>query len=320
MLRNRRCLLKKNLCSVGAFTLLEVIVCLGIIAVVFSMLLVGVMSVRETSRRNVCQNNLRQNVIGLLQFTDRDGRLPGMTSNGVFTPSQSEFAAGPFIAIAHQLSIPMRVERDEILFSDERIAEPIAPSVFTCPSNGDRKLGFRLNIGVRPIYKRGERLNSLYRQDSSNRLRLSGVIDGLSNTAALAERPMQTDSMVLQRAVANSNLFAPATESDIENGCDWSYAQGWLFVSVAGGGWSWWSYAYETTYTHTKRPNSARVDCMCSVTEDGPWDTVVHYNVGSRSYHAGGVNCAFLDGSVRFISNDIDLSIWNAFGTHDGRD
>jgi prepilin-type processing-associated H-X9-DG protein len=34
-------------------------------------------------------------------------------------------------------------------------------------------------------------------------------------------------------------------------------------------------------------------------------------NAGSRSRHAGGVNAAFLDGSVRFISNNIDPSLWH---------
>ena len=37
--------------------------------------------------------------------------------------------------------------------------------------------------------------------------------------------------------------------------------------------------------------------------------------VGSRSEHTGGVNIALADGSVRFVSNNIDLTTWRAMGT-----
>lgn len=32
---------------------------------------------------------------------------------------------------------------------------------------------------------------------------------------------------------------------------------------------------------------------------------------GSRSRHPGGVNCVFGDGSVRFIKNTVNATIWN---------
>ena len=37
--------------------------------------------------------------------------------------------------------------------------------------------------------------------------------------------------------------------------------------------------------------------------------------MAARSYHAGGVNCCFADGSVHFISNNIQLATWQALGT-----
>ena len=35
----------------------------------------------------------------------------------------------------------------------------------------------------------------------------------------------------------------------------------------------------------------------------------------ARSYHLGGVNDAFADGSVHFILDSISLTIWKALGT-----
>lgn len=38
----------------------------------------------------------------------------------------------------------------------------------------------------------------------------------------------------------------------------------------------------------------------------------------ARSYHAGGVNVGFCDGSVKFIKDSINLATWRALSTKDG--
>lgn len=43
----------------------------------------------------------------------------------------------------------------------------------------------------------------------------------------------------------------------------------------------------------------------------------VDYNA-ARSYHPGGVNVGFCDGSVRFVKNTINLVTWRAVSTKDG--
>ncbi|MBL4883164.1 MAG: DUF1559 domain-containing protein [Planctomycetaceae bacterium] len=40
--------------------------------------------------------------------------------------------------------------------------------------------------------------------------------------------------------------------------------------------------------------------------------------VTSRSYHTGIVNVCLLDGSVRSVSENIDITIWHAIGTRSG--
>ena len=42
--------------------------------------------------------------------------------------------------------------------------------------------------------------------------------------------------------------------------------------------------------------------------------------VTSRSYHPGGVNVLLGDGSVRFVSNAVNLNTWQAASTIDGND
>jgi prepilin-type processing-associated H-X9-DG protein len=36
------------------------------------------------------------------------------------------------------------------------------------------------------------------------------------------------------------------------------------------------------------------------------------------SYHTGGVNTLFMDGSVKFVANSIDRDTWRALGTRNG--
>ena len=38
----------------------------------------------------------------------------------------------------------------------------------------------------------------------------------------------------------------------------------------------------------------------------------------ARSYHPGGVNALFMDGSVHFITNSIPQMTWRALGTRNG--
>jgi prepilin-type N-terminal cleavage/methylation domain-containing protein/prepilin-type processing-associated H-X9-DG protein len=69
-------------------------------------------------------------------------------------------------------------------------------------------------------------------------------------------------------------------------------------------------------YSHTVPPNYFGYDC-------GTWTTggIYGYNsvhVAARSYHTGGVNVCFADGSVHFISNGINFPTWQALGTRAG--
>ena len=43
-----------------------------------------------------------------------------------------------------------------------------------------------------------------------------------------------------------------------------------------------------------------------------------HTMVGASSFHSGGVNVGFLDGSVKFIKNSINMGTWGALATKAG--
>lgn len=70
----------------SAFTIIELICLLGIIAVLIAMLLPAVQSVREAARKISCTSQLRQLGLGLLEFESAQGKFPPGTLGTSDTP------------------------------------------------------------------------------------------------------------------------------------------------------------------------------------------------------------------------------------------
>ncbi|OYW15970.1 MAG: hypothetical protein B7Z55_14435 [Planctomycetales bacterium 12-60-4] len=68
------------------------------------------------------------------------------------------------------------------------------------------------------------------------------------------------------------------------------------------------------TYSHWLKPNAPRCQAVGPI-PDAPF---LSSNFGAASAHDQGVNVAFLDGHVQFVSDHIDELTWRAAGTRDG--
>lgn len=148
------------------------------------------------------------------------------------------------------------------------------------------------------------------------------VIDGLSNTAAFSERvlgdlnsgvirpgdfrrtvpqnPSQTTATILASCTSTATTGRHNSDPGLGNGA-WTYG-----------------HHHRTIYNHLFTPNSPVFDCCTNVSfVDGNNEGAI---VTARSYHPGGVNLLMADGSVRFVSNTINLPVWRAVGTRAGSD
>jgi prepilin-type processing-associated H-X9-DG protein len=138
-----------------------------------------------------------------------------------------------------------------------------------------------------------------------------GIADGTSNTAAFSElKKGDYNNAVYNPAdwLNASSLGSPTTADQAYSLCqsintsDLSYQ--WL---SAGGEWLN-DNRTGTAYTHVGLPNSINCGFPANLT----------FDVNASSFHLGGVNVLLCDGSVRPVTNSIDLPTWRALGTRSG--
>jgi prepilin-type processing-associated H-X9-DG protein len=143
-------------------------------------------------------------------------------------------------------------------------------------------------------------------------VRFADVRDGQSTTAAFSEKVTGDFSNGI--STPKSDTFRPgtypATPDQAMYDCEAVDVndltkQGYSNVGAP------WALSYHSTsvYMHVAVPNGR--SCMY------PPGRIM---TTANSYHPGGVNVAFCDGAVRFISNSVDLKIWRALGSRAGKE
>ena len=79
---------------------------------------------------------------------------------------------------------------------------------------------------------------------------------------------------------------------------------------MRGSSWFWGGRAWNSVFNASLLPNDPLLDCGA------------HGRgfFAARSNHSAGVNAAFGDGSVRFITSSVNLATWQALATRAGND
>ncbi len=316
-------------------TFVELAVCIGLIAILVSLILIGVQHSRESSRRTDCMNRLRQLGIGIQSHINATGFLPDSeaekhTIRGLNW--EVDIYPGPIIKSLRYVSGYERAYENEIRTgADFDPAEEIfvrrkkPPSLLQCPSNGSEfGTSYRANIGPGEIaYSHSLKVLRDLGIDSPGpfamflKLHSSMVSRGLSQTAGFSE----TIPGVSRFKVFNIHFpwseFPPALpdrslrwdERCLQTSKVDSPAR---FLGMQGppcGG-----RIFETYYTHRKAPNSAFPLCYAYKQRLGiirSGDT----GITATSNHSGGVNLCYLDGSVHFFGSATDEKLWKEIST-----
>ena len=317
----------------SGFTLVEVLVSVGIIGLLLAITVPAVQFARSSSRRLHCVNGERQLLLAISNYHDSFGVFPPMgswpTTNGC-PPESVVTRLFPFLGLTSVCEIVgSGATRIPILEcpSDSDISliqNPLSYSFNASAGNGSGSnfhgpfSDFTGVVGARDITD-GLSMTACLSENivvraggseaeaSNNETRYgwSVVVPPLSSSAranlasdqSLAERAAQTD-LSIQDCMEGPRTFHPMSEP----------ALGQWVGQFGGGAW---------TYSHWYPPNSP----SCSVQGSGNDHTVfLLNNRRAASGHMGGVNVGFLDGHVQFYSNSVDRSAWRAVGTRDGNE
>jgi prepilin-type N-terminal cleavage/methylation domain-containing protein/prepilin-type processing-associated H-X9-DG protein len=317
-------------CRRAAFTLVELLVVISIIAVLMSLLLPAVQKVREAAARTKCQNNLKQIGLATLNYESACGKLPPACytpeDDPAFDVEVAELPAGQAARSVHTILLPY-IEQQNLynLFDNgdwwesnqnrQAVKYPVA--IYLCPStaSGDRTRSFTPSGGLFGFF--GTIVGYVTDYTPSMRIRdnLAGnptllraipsgyqgmlepniqttmlqVIDGTSNTVMFVESAGNPDEYLMGRPsgaqVAAPGLWADHRNPLVFDGCN-PNNPGAPPASISA---------------------TARTMAM-NCTNNGE----------IYSFHTGGANFAYGDGSVRFVPARVSIGIMAALITRNG--
>jgi prepilin-type N-terminal cleavage/methylation domain-containing protein len=324
-----------------AFTLVELLVVIAIIGMLVGLLLPAVQASREAARRMQCSNNLKQIGLATLNYESAHRRLPPGVALKIDSPNINNNLGwgvhGRILPFLEQQSLGNQINL--ITGWDfQMVIDNIVISTYQCPSDTNASrirdpgpsggsprprlapTSYGFNYGPWFIYNpvTGQRGDGVFYPNSF--LRLAQCTDGTSSTLLAADVKSWTG---YYRNGGPSSTNIPNTAAEV------------LAISAAGSfrdtGHTEWpdGRVHHTGFTATLTPNTSVLKVVSGITYDidyNSWQEGLNGRQGSptyaaitaRSFHAGVVNAASMDGSVRAFANSIDLATWRGLSTPGG--
>ncbi|RUL89111.1 DUF1559 domain-containing protein [Tautonia sociabilis] len=325
-------------CPVAArrgFTLIELLVVIAIIGVLIALLLPAVQSAREAARRAQCTNNLKQLALALQNYHDVNGSFPmgdAYQRRGNNPGGWVRQNFGPWVAMTQfyeQGNIFNSLNTDVMIYyAQNSTTNGFAVSILWCPSDSEvinqRYPGnpgdgwddspipmtyssYAGNSGVLYYHAaRGEVPQSLVGQNQ-------GVFMHVGRPPSMTGGSGACTTCASGKVVSISSI-RDGTSNTIIAG-DKAYGR----VAAELGdpyGPNWWTSGLigDTTYSALFPPNffksvAAGAALPCYFPEQ--CGDSRNFIQTANSFHPGGCNFAFCDGSVRFIKNTVNS--WNPF-------
>lgn len=346
------------------FTLIELLVVIAIIGVLVALLLPAVQQAREAARRTQCKNNFKQFGLALHNYHDAFNTFPGGT-NGSGCRSSSTCPTETTGRSRVSAFVPLLPYYDQAALYNKYSAQPTAPwsqqkptlqphpywntpiPVLKCPSDINTQIssgsligmpsanysfcsgdGSRLMCSVDELGDGRDCTNSRGLFSQQSKTRIGDITDGTSNTIAMSEH-MTPSSQTSLGSVTNTGghfsgspsvcalnfNFATRTYTTAIEGDDGFQGARWC-----DGG------ALFTRFVTMLPPNGP----SC---EESPASEWLGGMMSASSRHVGGVQVLMADGSVRFVSENINTGnqgatevtsgpspygIWGALGTKNG--
>jgi prepilin-type N-terminal cleavage/methylation domain-containing protein len=282
-----------------AFTLIEMLVVISIIAILVALLLPAVQQAREAARRTQCKNNLVQLTIGLHNYQASFNCLPPgvVNESGPIQNVEEGYHMSWLVQTLPMLDqgpLFRQIDFSQGAYdvNNSTVRSTQLPT-FMCPSDFGQKNGgvFISNYaGVTggenvPVDTNNSGLFFLNSSISSKQIR-----DGASNTIMIGERRSDDTPGTDLGWMSGTSATLRNTGVTINSSAGWS----WNSAQNAAG--------YETGIDESQQSDSP-----------GPDDATG----GFSSRHVGGSQVGLADGSVRFISENIGVKVYQNLGNRE---
>ena len=293
----------------AAFTLIELLVVIAIIAILIGLLLPAVQKVREAAARMKCSNNVKQIMLAAHNYHDAQGQFPagrfgcdgsGTPCNGMSLTSVNRGGASAFVALLPYMeqdnlykslgtveaNVPWPTTDNTAWRVVNKIGVETRPSGFVCPS--DTAQAFVTNTGLGPTVNAAIGSYALVAGTNGPSQGISDAVK-FSNTGLFLYRNTKRFADVLD---GTSNTLGVGEVRDghlPENPNIWSVG---------------------SRHAHCLRTTENPIN-----TPPGTGITYTNLNGAFMSRHTGGANFALADGSVRFLQQNMDITLYRALST-----